>query len=419
MARAKKPKTKSSLEARAKAAMQQWLNPSNPALEAALFEAITDDARWLVYADWLQQIGDVRGEIIALGLANKTAEATKLATASEEFLWAGAQDLEDKLATRTWTGGWEGAQPEPLEVSIKTTLGRHGMLDTVAIHGLDEVGHVAGAAGALFAAPIARFVRSLELACSYNDRFSGESGQPNLGAVVAAVAAQKPASLSVLRIVTGGYQTSWTNTGDLAPLLAATPYLEELVIEHGDIDLGETLALPHLRTLSLETGGLARENVIAIADATWPALEKLVLFLGTQDYGATTTRADVAKLLATPFPRLVHLGLCNADIQGDIVSELVQSPLLAQLTVLDLSKGTLVDDDIKVIVDNPALFAKLQLDLSTNYLSPEIEQRLAQLFGDRVSTDGQRYDNMVRERAQYGHEEWAKDATFRYTDLGE
>lgn len=412
----RKPPRSSSLEARAKAAMQQWLRPSNPDLERALCEAITDDARWLVYADWLQQINDVRGEIIALGLANKTAEATRLADASEAFLWAGAQALEDKLTARTWTGRWPGAQPEPLDVSIATSRGRHGMLDSVTIRGLDEDGHVAKAAAALFAAPIARFVRTLALAPG---RYSGASGQPNLGAVVAAIAKQHPTALRTLTIRTGGYQLSWTNTGDLAPLLAATPYLEHLEIEHGDIALGDALALPHLRTLSLETGGLARENILAIAAATWPALEKLVLFLGTADYGATTTRADIAQLLATPLPALRHLALCNADIQADIVAEVARAPLLAQLASLDLSKGTLVDADVQVILDNPARFQHLQLDLSTNYLSPTLAQRLADVFPGTVNTDDQRYDDMVSERAQYGHEEWAKDATFRYTDVGE
>jgi uncharacterized protein (TIGR02996 family) len=37
---------------------------SNPTLERELFARPDDDARWLVYADWLQGEGDLRGELI-------------------------------------------------------------------------------------------------------------------------------------------------------------------------------------------------------------------------------------------------------------------------------------------------------------------------------------------------------------------
>jgi len=424
MAKSKSKASKaSSLEARAKAAMKEWLSPSNPELEKALYEGIEDEQRWLVYADWLQQIGDVRGEIIALGLAGKTAELEELAAKSEEFLWAGARDLEEKLTRKTFTPDWDGAEPEALEVALTTTLGKHGMIDAIEIRGLDEAGHVAKAAALLFSAPIARFVRRLSLECTYNDRFSGGSGQPNLGAVIAAIAKTAPAALHELSIGTGGYQLSWTNTGNLGPLLAVTPHLEHIAITHGDVRLGDSLDLPKLRSLSIVSGGLDRENLVAIGNAKWPSLTKLVLYFGCRNYGGNATRADVAALLAHPshFPALTELALCNAEIQGDIVQELARSPLLAQVETLDLSKGTLIDDDVKVIVDNPGLFMKRTLDLGINYLSPEMERTLRSVFGERVSTAGQRYEDMLSSRARYENADWVKATkhTFRYTEVGE
>ena len=140
-----------------------------------------------------------------------------------------------------------------------------------------------------------------------------------------------------------------------------------------------------------------------------------MLYLGTHEYGADATAADVEVLLAAEFPRLEQLALCNSEIPGAIVRGLVKSPLLARLKTLDLSKGTMTDDDARPLVESFTAFQHLeQLDLSENYLSPST---IASLGTARC--ENQRFDEMVRERDQYGHEEWAKDATFRYTRVAE
>ena len=390
---------------------------SNPALEATLCEAIEDPSRWSVYADWLQEVGDVRGEIIALAHAGKPDEAQELAAANADVLWGNAWSVHsgDAFAGKTWMPGYQGAEREPLVVSFSYTLDEHGFSESINMAGLDEERHVANAMYAVLSAPIGRFTRSIDLQVDHDQHYSGASGQPNYATVVDAIARAKPAALRRLVMDCGGYQLSWTATGNLGPLLAATPHLVTLKIEIGDIDLGGALDLPKLESLHIETGGLDRKNLQAIANAKWPSLVELVLYLGTHRYGANATAADVEALLGARFPKLERLALCNSEIPDAIVRALTKSPVLAQLKELDLSKGTMTDDDARPLVEQLAAFRHLEkLDLSENYLSPVTTAAL----GTAVCDD-QYYEEMVRERAQYGHEEWAKDATFRYTRVSE
>ena len=390
---------------------------SNPALEAMLCEAIEDPSRWSIYADWLQEVGDVRGEIIALARAGTGDESRALAEANADVLWGDAWSLHsgDAFAGKTWLPGWEGAVPTPIEVAFAYTLDEHNFIESITMAGLDEEGHVANAMYAVLSAPIGRFTRSIELHVTHDERYSGASGAPSYAAVVEAIARAKPTALRRLVIASAGYQLSWTKTGNLDRLLAATPNLVTLQIRMGEIDLGGSLDLPKLEALHLETGGLARENLQTIGNAQWPSLVELVVFLGTHRYGADATAADLEVLLAAEFPRLEQLALCNSEIPGAIVRALVKSPLLARLKTLDLSKGTMTDDDARPLVEGFGAFQHLEkLDLSENYLSPATTEALG-----TARCDDQYYGEMVRERAEHGHQEWAKDATFRYTRVGE
>ena len=408
---------------KAKAAPAAKAKPaaSNPKLEEMLYEAIDDAERWLVYADWLQQQGDIRGELIALNLRKKKPAANKLADANVDALWGDAAYLRDKayFDALTYKPQWS-KQPIPLEIEFGVTLGKEGLVESVSIEGLDEEGHVAKALRDLLTSPIGRFVRSIDIEVVNGEVYSGASGQPNAGAAIAAIAAAKPAALRSISLGCSGYQQSWTYTGNLGPLWKAAPHLERISIDIGNVDLGKQIDLPKMKSLSIETGGLDRKNLQAIAKAKWPALEQLTLYLGTRDYGGNAKAADVAALLATPFPRLKSLAICNAQIQGEVVREVLKAPLLKQLEALDLSKGTLIDEEAQPIADNVAVFKRLKnLDLSENYLTPAFERALKKSFGKVLTTGDTRYEEMLEERADAGDSDWARGETFRYTVVGE
>ena len=393
----------------------------NTALEAAICDDPADKDRWSVYADWLQQGADPCGELIALHVGKKTAAAKAYAKKHAAALWGAAKYLTAKrpFKGRMWEG-WDDEQAEYESLDLALKLGPYGGVDIALFNGLDEAGHVASAVGDLLDAPLGRFVQDLRF--TVGEEFEGGSGQPSYEHVALALGAAQPQALRSLSFTHSGYQRSWTESGDLTTALAAMPRLENLSISLGTITLGKRLDLPALKSLRLMTGGLAAANVRAIAAADWPNLEELVIYFGTSRYGATVALKDVRALLAGSFPKLRKLALCNSeDHQAAIAALAVSSKLVKQLTSLDLTRGTMMDSDAAPILAAAKALAHLDLDLSENYFSPVGEKQLRKAFGKRVNVGAQRHDEMLRDQAEYGHEDWAVKGkhTFRYAAVGE
>ncbi|WP_425147672.1 STM4015 family protein [Deinococcus sp.] len=173
-------------------------------------------------------------------------------------------------------------------------------------------------------------------------------------------------------------EISWIRTMSLVPLLAAYPKLKQLGVRGSGEGLSfGTFTMPMLETLLIQSGGLPREVVGEVMSADLPALHHLELYFGSENYGATTTIADLAPLLRGDlFANLKVLGLKNAEFSDEIASAIAQSPLLPRLEVLDLSLGLLTDEGAAALLD-PARFGHLQtLDLSHHYLSDEMQAKL-------------------------------------------
>jgi uncharacterized protein (TIGR02996 family) len=393
----------------------------DPALEKVVHEDPTDEKRWLVYSDALLAKNDPRGQLIAMGARNRHDEVARLIEIYDEELWGDAMDVADgdPFEEITWTGGWEGAVGEPLEATIKFTHSRFGLIDTVSVHGLDPEGHVARAIGRLLSCPMGRFTRLVQL--EIGEPFFGE-GWPTFDGVLAMMTRAALGGLRGLEMDAAGYQLSWTHSGNLGPLLAKSPFLEEISLRLGEINLGPNLDLPRLRAMTLMTGGLPRKSVEAIGAASWPSLEKLVVYLGRQEYGGDATVDQLAGFLHRPdaFPKLTHLGLCNSEWQDEIVKAVVASPILPQLRSIDLSCGTLEDRELDpIFAAAPKLRHLASLDVSKSYLSASTIRALDEaLPGTNVIAEEQRTDEMLRDRERYGSPDWDKRG-FRYTAVGE
>jgi hypothetical protein len=101
------------------------------------------------------------------------------------------------------------------------------------------------------------------------------------------------------------------------------------------------------------------------------------LWLGTDNYGATTTMADLEPLFAgTLFPTLRYLGLRNSDLEDAIAQAVAQSPLLERIRVLDLSLGVLTDTGAQALLDSPAVMRLEELDIHHHFCSEEMVERL-------------------------------------------
>ena len=215
------------------------------------------------------------------------------------------------------------------------------------------------------------------------DAEAGSEGDP--GKVVEALVTAH-ASLPKLRalfindITFEENEISWIPNGDLSPIFAAYSQLEHLGIRGGNgLSLGQ-LALPELKTLIIQAGGLSAETVREVMSARLPKLSHLELYLGTENYGATTSPDDLAPLLGgTLFPQLKYLGLKNSDHQDQIAQIVANAPVLDSLEVLDLSMGILTDEGAAALIASPKVAKLRKLDVSFHWCSDEMVAKLQAL----------------------------------------
>lgn len=331
----------------------------NLELEALIAKSPDDVGNYTVYADWLLQQGDPRGELINAQLKR---EADK----------SGSSGLLDEQITalhRQHDATWLG--PLATQAEGCSLTWRRGFLDEVTL-GDDDSANVE--LGDLYAKlrplPVAQLIRSLRFAA-----FAHDDGEPTWdSAVEAMVEYGVPASLRSLVFDRGDYwDISWTYLNTLEPLYPRVPDLEHLEIILGHMELG-SIDLPKLRHFEVWTGGFTGDNMKSVLGARWPELETLLLrFGGSEDYGASCSLEDVLPLLAsTTIPKVRHLALANSPFVDELIPHLAKSPLLRQVTTLDLSLGEMTDAGANAILAHGDAFKHLtKLDVHRNYLSGE------------------------------------------------
>lgn len=357
---------------------------SNPELEAAILKDPDNTEAYLVYADWLQSQGDPRGELIALQHAAQQAsgdEATALKRKVSALLRKYRGFLLGDLA--------EALESEELKVSwhlgfIKSA--RLGKKDYDSDFNVEE------ALKKLLTLPSARFLRELTIGMV-------DFGSDNTYQGVAKIIAKGGGWPTLERLFLGDFEypdeneISWTNVGDIEPLYKVLPRLRSLQLRGGDETLGK-IDLPELREFTVESGGLPLKAVKSIASAHWPKLERLEVWFGMEDYGAGGGVKDIQPILdGQGLPHLKHLGLKNFEFAVELCEALPKAKVLAQLETLDLSMGTITDEEVEVLTANAAAFQHLKrLDLRENLLTDEGARRLAKLCPD-VARGNQRADD--------------------------
>ncbi|REE95443.1 STM4015 family protein [Thermomonospora umbrina] len=198
-------------------------------------------------------------------------------------------------------------------------------------------------------------------------------------------------SLFVGDVVVEEREISWIPLVDIGPIVTAYPRLERLGLRSGEEPAVEGQRLrpfrgAHLRELWFESGGLPGELVRAVAASELPALERLEMWLGMENYGGDATVADLAPILSGErLPALRHLGLQDSEIQDEIAAAVAQAPIVARLETLALSMGTLSDTGAEALLAGQPLTHLRSLDLHHHYLSEAMEARVrAALPGVRV-----------------------------------
>ncbi|MER8183708.1 STM4015 family protein [Kitasatospora sp. NPDC094015] len=172
-------------------------------------------------------------------------------------------------------------------------------------------------------------------------------------------------------------EISWLEMSEVTPALTAFPGLEELVVRGGNGLKLAAVRHERLRALRFEAGGLPAEVVRAVGASDLPALERLELWLGVDEYGGDHSVADLDPFLTgVRFPALRHLGLENSEYQDEIAAAVAQAPVVARLEHLGLAMGVLTDEGAAALLEGQPLTHLTSLDLHHHYLTEEMQQRL-------------------------------------------
>lgn len=198
-------------------------------------------------------------------------------------------------------------------------------------------------------------------------------------------------------------EVSWIIQGDYSKLWEAMPQLESLTIKGStDLSLGQ-IQHDNLKELTIICGGLPKDVIASIRDAKLPNLEKLMLYIGVEDYGFDGSIDDIKSLLEkSDFPKLSYLGLTDSEIQDEVAEAVVNSKYKAQIKVLDLSMGSLTDMGADILCQHIGEFTALQtLDVHFHYISEAGVEKLNKLSVEVNATDPQEEDEWNGEIYRY------------------
>jgi uncharacterized protein (TIGR02996 family) len=384
----------------------------NPELEKAIVANPNDREAWAVFADWLQEQGDPRGELISLQLGNKEGQAKALIKKHEDYFLgplAAHQVVYDEGGNNGMSHLRTTAQQKEWEkVHTQAFLWRNGFIHRCRLS-LDEYqnpgefkGDLAEILELVLSHPSGRYI--VEFAFMSN----GDPNDGNLQSLIDLLGKKAPATTRKLTLGDNVDQISWHHTGDLGKLWKGVPNLRTLEIETGEFEVGKMNA-PSLEKAIFITGGLSSSCGKNIATATMPKIKHLEIYYGTDDYGGDCTIKQVKPLLdRTDLPKLEYLGIKNSEFADDIAAAIGGAKILKGLKTLDLSLGTMTDEGAKALAAAKDSLAHLEvLDLTRNYLT-KTGINLVKGICKKVITTGQ------EEAEDYGDGE-----TYRYCQIRE
>ncbi|MFV8754409.1 hypothetical protein ACNOYE_28005 [Nannocystaceae bacterium ST9] len=373
--------------------MPRESQPSHPPAIETLERGLTDHPEawddWQVYADALAQAGDPRGELIGIGVALARGEGKpkQLEKREAELLQANADAWFGKFVSQD---DWRECFGWTLQTGF---WGRIRFWVDYDHTGTDIPKALAYALGH----PSAKFLRQLDLG------LTSAEGEADYAGCIRTLIKHGPLP-SLRRMTIGDFEhpeeseISWVAVGDVGKLWPLVPNLEQLVLRGANIRLGKPKSA-RLRSLELRTGGLPAAAGESLAHAELPALEHLLVWFGTENYGGSCSAAHVRGILSNPaFARLRSLGLANADFADEIAGEVARAKLPPELATLDLSMGTMSDAGAELLLGAAGSLARLeQIDLRRNYLSAGMCTRLrralpmVQVGDQRRGDDDNRY----------------------------
>jgi uncharacterized protein (TIGR02996 family) len=320
-----------------------------------ILAAPDDDIPRLIYADWLEERGDPRGEFIRVqcalaSMAETEPQRVLLAARAKELLTAHEPAWRMRLPNLqglSW-GPFKRGFVASVEAGNWQALRKHA----TAIFAAAPVRHLqfrqltGRTTGALLKSPLLKRVNSVSL----KDHRLGIEG------AIAIAESPHLANLTCLDVSGNNIRKPGLEA------LAASPHLGKLT------------------ALYLSRNHLDPAGVVALA--TSPHLERLTtLSLSHNALG----NAGVAALAAgASMSNLNTLFLSSNRIEDEGVKALATSPYLAKLTTLDLHNNDIGLLGVQAIVATTLLGRLTSLDLTDNNITLKIQPMLTARFGDGV-----------------------------------
>jgi uncharacterized protein (TIGR02996 family) len=360
------------------------------ALEAAIAADFDDRAAHAAYADLLAEQGDPRGEFIQVQLAledesRPAEERRRLRKRERQLLKSYQREWMGELAPLLLDHAW---RTHALRKDRAATYGLHrGWVVSVEVPELS--GHFAEV---LKTASIAKCLRRLDIASSYDDAFLSDA---DMNAYVnrpirLLSQARWLGSLTHFRYGEPGqdeilpellehgevYESAAHAADAVIDFVEQTPRLEELRlfcrVEERDEALFGMSTLTQLRVLQVHhchTYDLTRmarnpslrnlEQVLFMPHAVWP---------GGTSY---LPRDEVLLFLRSPNVRkLTRLQLRMSDMGDTGVEALIDTGLIRRLEVLDLRHGEVTDEGAQALAKAIPSGPLQRLDLQRNRLTP-------------------------------------------------
>lgn len=151
-----------------------------------------------------------------------------------------------------------------------------------------------------------------------------------------------------------------------------------------------------MKSLEIISGGLPDSVVEDILGSDLPNLEKLVLYVGVEDYGFDGDMNVFRPLFSKDrFPNLKWLGIVDAEEQNTVVEMFLESDILPQLETMDISAGVLTDEGARLLLDHVDKIKHLKfINMKYNYLSDEMKKELQKSLPMKIDvSDSQEYDD--------------------------
>lgn len=347
----------------------------NADLEAAIVANPSDREAYAVFADWLQEQGDPRGELISLQLGYKDKQAKQLIEKHADYFLGplaehqavydeGYNNSRSHLRTSAQDAEWQKTHKQAF-------LWRNGYIYRVRLsHDTysNETfkGNLVDILDQVLKHPSGRYV--VEFAFHSN----GDPNEDDLQDLIDLLGKKAPPTTRKITFGDNVDQISWHHTGDLGKLWKGVPNLKTIELETGEFDVGKMNA-PNLERAIFITGGLSKSCGKNIANGVMPKIRHLEVYYGTDNYGGDCTVKDVKPLLdRSDLKNLEYLGLKNSEFADEIAKAIAGAKVLKTLKTLDLSLGTMTDEGAHALAAAKDSLSHLQvLDLTRNFLTKD------------------------------------------------